>query len=293
MRRFCTTLCEVQSFKGVPVMVTGAGRGIGKRLAIGFAGQGARVALLARSKAELDLCHLEIEHSGGNALRLRTDVCDYEQVAAAVERTRVQFGAPVQILVCAAGVLGPIGPFAESSPKAWHELINTNLLGVMNACRAVLPQMVERRSGKIIVIAGVGGKLPSRPNMAVHSATKTSVVRFAESLSEELQDHNIQVNCLSPGETYTHMTDQVLAAGDKAGWREVESARQVRLTGGVTPDKQIDLALFLASPQSNHVTGRMIHVDDDWKRLKQQNIPSELYRLRRVVRNGDPRTQET
>jgi NAD(P)-dependent dehydrogenase (short-subunit alcohol dehydrogenase family) len=277
---------EVQSFKGVPVMVTGAGRGIGKRLAIGFAGQGARVALLARSKAELDLCHLEIEHAGGAALRLRTDVGDYEQVAAAVERTRVQFGSPVQVLVCAAAMLGPIGPFAESSPKVWHEILQTNLIGIMNACRAVLPQMIERRSGKIILVAGVGNKLASRPNLAAYSASKTAIVRFAESLSDELLDHNVQVNCLSPGETYTHMTDQILAAGEKAGWREIESARHVRLTGGVSPEKQIDLALFLASPQSNHVTGRMIHVDDEWKRLKQNTIPSELYRLRRIARNS-------
>lgn len=273
-------------------MVTGAGRGIGKRLAIGFAGQGARVALLARSKAELDLCHLEIEHGGGAALRLRTDVGDYEQVAAAVERTRVQFGSPVQILVCAAGILGPIGPFAESSAKSWTEVLHTNLAGVMNACRSVLPQMIERRSGKIIVIGGVGGKLASRPNLAVHSASKTGIVSFVESVSEELLDHNVQINCMAPGETYTHMTDQILAAGERAGWREIESARQVRLTGGVPPDKQINLALFLASPQSNHLTGRLFHVDDDWKRLKQSTVASELYRLRRVARSSahDPKT---
>lgn len=285
----------MQSFKGVPVLVTGAGRGIGKRLAIGFAGKGARVSLIARSKAELDLCHLEIEHAGGAALRTRTDVCDYEQVAAAVERTRVQFGGPVQVLVCAAAVLGPIGPFVESGPKAWQEMIQTNLIGVMNACRAVLPAMIERRSGKVIVVAGVGGKMPSRPNFAVHAATKTAVVRFAESLAEELLEHNVQVNCLAPGETYTHMTDQILAAGERAGWRELETAQQVRLTGGVTPDKQIDLALFLASPQSNHVTGRMIHVDDDWKKLRNQTIPAELYRIRRIVRNSalDPKSQES
>jgi len=277
---------EVQSFKGVSVLVTGAGRGIGKRLSIGFAGQGARVTLVARSKAELDLCHLEIEHAGGTALRMRTDVCDYEQMVAAVERSRVQFGGPVQVLVCAAAVLGPIGPFAESSPKDWQEMIDTNLVGVMNACRAVLPQMIEKRAGKFIVLAGVGGKMPSRPNFAIHSATKTAVVRFAESISEELLEHNIQVNCLAPGETYTHMTDQILAAGDRSGWRETETARQVRLTGGVTPEKQIDLALFLASPQASHITGRMIHVEDDWKKLKNGTIPSELYRIRRTVRNG-------
>jgi NAD(P)-dependent dehydrogenase (short-subunit alcohol dehydrogenase family) len=271
----------VHSFKGIPVLVTGAGRGIGKRLAIGFALKGARVGLLARSKAELDLCHLEIEHGGGAALRIRADVCDYEQVSAAMERMRVQFGSPVQVLVCSAAILGPIGPFVETSPKSWHEIVQTNLIGVMNACRAVLPQMIERRSGKIIVIAGVGGALPARPNFAVHSATKTALVRFVESLAEEIADFNVQVNCLSPGETYTHMTDQVLAAGDRAGWREIETARQVRMTGGVPAEKQIDLALFLASNQSNHVTGRMIHVGDDWKKLKEKSITPELYRLRR------------
>jgi 3-oxoacyl-[acyl-carrier protein] reductase len=248
-------------------LVTGAGRGIGKRLAIGFAGKGARVGLLARSKAELDLCHLEIEHGGGAALRMRADVCDYEQVSAALERMRVQFGNPVQVLVCAAATLGPIGPFADSSPKSWHEVVQTNLVGVLNTCRAVLPQMIERRNGKIIVIAGVGGILPARPNFAVHSATKTAVVRFVESLAEEVAEHNVQVNCLSPGE--------------RAGWREIDAARQVRMTGGVPAEKQIELALFLASNQSNHVTGRMIHVDDDWKKLKEKSITSELYRLRR------------
>ncbi len=253
---------------------------------MGFAGQGARVALLARSKAELDLCHLEIEHTGGAALRVRTDVSDYEQVSAAVERTRVQFGTPVQVLVCAAGVLGPIGPFVESTHKSWTEMIQTNFIGVMNACRAVLPQMIERRSGKIIIVSGVGGPLPSRPNFAVHSATKTAIVRFAESLAEEVEEHNVQVNCLSPGETYTHMTDQVLSAGDRAGWREVETARRVRLTGGMQAEKQIELALFLGSPQSNHVTGRMIHVEDDWKKLKNHSIAPEMYRLRRVSKNS-------
>jgi 3-oxoacyl-[acyl-carrier protein] reductase len=271
----------VQSFKAVPVLVTGAGRGIGKRLAIGFAGKGARVGLLARSKAELDLCHLEIEHAGGSALRIRTDVADYEQVAAAVERIRVQFGNPVQILVCAAAIQGPVGPFAETSPKAWTEIIHTNLVGVMNACRAVLPHMIQRRSGKIIVLTnGIGSQ--GRPNFAIYAATKTAIVSFVESAAEEVRDHNVQINCMSPGASYTHMTDQILAAGERAGWREIEEAQEVRLTGGVAPDKQIELALFLASEESNHVSGRLIHVRDDWKRLRDGSMNPELYTLRRV-----------
>jgi NAD(P)-dependent dehydrogenase (short-subunit alcohol dehydrogenase family) len=273
----------LQSVKGMSVLVTGAGRGIGKRLAIGFAARGARVGLLARSKAELDLCHLEIEHAGGNALRIRTDVSDYEQVAAALERMRVHFSGPVDTLICAAAILGPIGPFVESAPKMWQELISTNLIGVLHACRAVLPSMIERRSGKIVILAG-GGVTPSRPNFAVYTATKTALVRFAESLSEEVGDHNVQVNCISPGATYTHMTDQILAAGERAGWKEIEIARQVRLTGGVAPEKQLELAMFLASPQSNHITGRLIGVEDDWKKLRDKNVNSELFRLRRVQR---------
>jgi len=276
---------EVYSFKTVPVFVTGAGRGIGKRLAIGFATRGARVGLLARSKAELDLCHLEIEHAGGSALRLRADTADYEQVAAAVERMRVQFGAHPRVLICAAAILGPIGPFAESSPKSWQEVIQTNLTGVLNACRAVLPHMLEGRSGKIIVLAG-GGSTPARPCFALHEATKAALVQFVESLAEEVNDSNVQVNCLAPGSTYSHMTDQILAAGERAGWQEIEEAKQVRMTGGIAAEKQIELALFLASEQSNHISGRLIHVQDDWKKLKDKTIPPELYRLRRVQRGG-------
>lgn len=276
---------EVQSFKTVPVLVTGAGRGIGKRLAIGFAAQGARVGLMARSKAELDLCHLEIEHAGGSALRLRADVSDYEQVSTSVERMRVQFGAYPCVLICSAAILGPIGPFVESSPKSWQDVIQINITGVLNACRAVLPHMIARRSGKIILLTD-GGTMPARPNFAVYGASKTALVRFAESLAEEVSEHNVQINCLSPGSTYTHMTDQILAAGERAGWREIEDAEKVRITGGVAPEKQIELALFLASEQSNHISGRLIRVQDDWKKLRDKTVNPELYRLRRIQGRG-------
>jgi NAD(P)-dependent dehydrogenase (short-subunit alcohol dehydrogenase family) len=271
----------VESFKTIPVLVTGAGRGIGKRLSIGFATRGARVGLLARSKPELDLCHLEIEHAGGNALRIRADVADYEQVAASVERMRVQFGSAAQVLVCAAATLGHAGPFAETNPKHWNEIISTNLLGVMNVVRAVLPGMIQRRKGKIIVLTGGQGS-QARPNFALYGATKAAIVALVEALAEELRDHNVQINCMSPGASYTHMTDQVLAAGDRAGWREVEDAQHVRITGGVPAEKQIELALFLASEESNHITGRLIHVLDDWKRLRDAAVKPELYTLRRV-----------
>ena len=141
--------------------------------------------------------------------------------------------------------------------------------------------MVFRRSGKIIVLTG-GGATPARPNFAIYGATKTGLVRFVESLAEELADSNVQINGLSPGGTYTHMTDQVLSAGERAGWREIEQAKAVRVTGGMSPEKQIELAAFLASEQSNHISGRLINVEDDWKKLRDRNAGPELYRLRRV-----------
>ena len=271
----------MHNLKIVPVLVTGAGRGIGKRLAIGFATAGARVGLLARSKAELDLAHLEIEHAGGAALRIRADVTDSEQMSAAVDRMRVQYGG-VHVLVCAAAVLGPIGPLVENSPKAWIDAVQTNLIGVMYSCRAVLPHMIERRAGKIIVLA-CGGASNGRPNFSAYSASKAAIARLVESIAEEVRDHNVQINCMSPGGAYTHMTDEILRAGEaKAGWKEIETALEFQQTGGTPPDRQIQLALFLASEESNHISGKLIGVNDDWKKLKNGNVHPEIYTLRRV-----------
>jgi NAD(P)-dependent dehydrogenase (short-subunit alcohol dehydrogenase family) len=270
----------LRTLKDSGVLITGAGRGIGKRLALGFAHAGARIGLLSRSKAELDLAHLEIEHAGGIALRIRADVRDYEQMCAAAERMRAHFGG-VHVLIAAAAVQGPIGPLVDNAPKAWAETIETNLLGTMYACRAVLPQMIEHRSGKILVLSGEGAASP-RPNFSAYAASKAAVVRMVETLAEEVRDHNIQVNCIAPGGTYTHMTDQILHAGERAGWKAQQEALDVRVSGGMQPDKQIQLALFLASEQSNHVSGKLIHVLDDWKRLENTNIHPEIYTLRRV-----------
>ena len=269
------------SIKEKSVLITGAGRGIGKRLAMGFAQAGARVGLLARSQAELDLAKLEIEQAGGNALRIRADVRDLEQMRAAVERVRVVFGG-LDVLIGAAGVQGPIGPLLTTDPKAWSESIEINLMGTANACRAALPPMIEKRSGKIILLGG-GGSGYTRPNFTAYAAAKTAVVRLVECLADEVRDHNVQVNCMAPGASYSHMTDEVLHAGEeRAGRKEIEEAEKVRVTGGVAPEKQVLLALFLASDRSNHISGRLIHVNDDWKRFEQENIKPELYTLRRV-----------
>jgi NAD(P)-dependent dehydrogenase (short-subunit alcohol dehydrogenase family) len=272
----------LHTFKDKGVLITGGGRGIGKRLALGFAKAGARVGLLSRSQPELDATNLEIEHAGGAALRMRADVRDFEQLSAAVDRMRVVFGG-IHVLIAGAAVQGPIGPFVEGRPKQWAEVLESNVLGVMNACRAVLPQMIERRSGKIIVLSAPGAA-DARPNFSVFAASKAAVVRFVETLAEEVRDHNVQVNCVAPGGTYTSMTDEVIQAGMKAGAKDKEEAEQVRNTGGVAPEKQIQLVLFLASERSNHVSGKLISVNDDWKRLEHGSMNPAAYTLRRVMK---------
>jgi len=267
-------------FREKVVLVTGAGRGVGKRLAIGFAGLGARLGLLARSKSELQLTQLEIQHAGGDAVTLRADVGRYPQVSSAVERLRRRFGG-IDVLVCAAGIQGPIGQLSELDMKAWARVVETNLLGVCHACRAVLPGMVARRAGKIIVLGG-GGTMKARPGFSAYAATKTAVVRLVETIAEEVREDNVQVNVMGPGHTYTHMTDEVLRAGEAAGWKDAEDARKTQLTGGTPPSSQIEMALFLASERSNHISGKLIHIRDSWKRLEHADLHAEVFTLRRV-----------
>jgi len=270
----------VQDWKDRAVLITGAGRGIGKRLALGFAAVGAPVGLLGRTRAEIDLASLEIEHAGGSALRLYADVRDYSQVRVAVDRMTAAFGG-VHILIAGASIQGPIGPLVSADPGAWSDVITVNVVGVMHAFRAVLPAMLERRSGKIIALSG-GGVRDARPNFTAYAASKTAVARLVETLAEEVRDHNVQVNAMAPGGTYTHMTDEIIQAGLAAGEKEMEDATKIRASGGTPAEKQIQLALFLASERSNHISGKLIHVNDDWKRLEQSSLSPEIFTLRRI-----------
>jgi len=262
------------------VLVTGAGRGIGKRLAMGFASEGASLGLLARSKPELDLARLEIEHAGSRAVSLVADVRDYAAIESSAGRMLTEFGG-IDILVCAAAMQGPIGPLSETDPRTWADTVSTDLIGVMHCCRAVLSDMIARRRGKIIVVSG-GGAAYARPNFTAYAASKTAVARLVESLAEEVREHNIQVNCMAPGGTFTNMTDEILRAGERAGWKEQEDAEQIRRSGGVQPEKQIQLALFLASQRSNHISGKLIHVKDDWRKLEHKNLNPDMFTLRRI-----------
>ncbi len=242
-----------------------------------FAAQGAFVGLLARSPDEVGAAQLEIEHASGKARALAADVRDADQVRAAAEC----LPQPVSILVAAAAVQGPIGPFAISACERWQETFDINVIGVMNSIHAVLPGMLERRSGKIVVVTG-GGAAGPRPNFGPYAASKAAIVRLVECIAAEVDESNVQINSFAPGGSYTSMTDEILAAGDLAGHAEIADAQQVRSSGGIPADRQIAVALFLASNRSNHINGKMIHVNDDLRRLESESLKPDSYALRRL-----------
>lgn len=274
---------STHEFHNKSVLVTGGGRGIGKRLALGFAQLGARLALISRSKAELDLTHIEIEQGGGSALRIRGDVTDPEQMAVATDRVRVAYGNVPDVLICAAGVAGPLQSFLKAPLKQWTEALHVNLMGAINTCRAVLPGMVERRRGKIIVLV-CNADIAPKLHFSSYSTAKTATVRFVESIAAEIADRNVQINCLDPGYAYTSLTDEIIQAGDKLDPKVVADALETRTTGGTSPEEQMKVAEFLASEASNHITGRLIRVDDDWKKLKNVTLRKDAYTLRRMGR---------
>lgn len=274
-------MVEASEFLDRPVLVSGAGRGIGKRLALSFAEAGARVGLLARSRAELDLAQLEISHAGGSALGLLCDVRDYGQVEDAVARFRT-FAGPVRILICAHGAFGSIGPLAACDPAQWFDGVLTNLGGAMHLCRAVLPDMIASRAGKILILTGSGAANP-RPNFSAYSASQAALARLAETLAEEVRDSNIQVNCMNPGPTYTSLTDEILAAGERAGPAERDEALRLQSSGGTGPEPQVELARFLCSARSNHLSGLLLSVTDRWRKLEHSRSHGGMFTLRRIL----------
>jgi NAD(P)-dependent dehydrogenase (short-subunit alcohol dehydrogenase family) len=276
-----TDSAQNSEFRKKNILVVGAGRGIGKRIALGFARQGARVALVGRSKAEIDLAHIEIEQAGGNALRVRADVTDPEQLTLAVNRATVTFGGPIDVLVCAAGIPGPLQPFLQTPIKAWAETIQVNLLGVTHSCRAVLPSMTERRTGKIIALTCDSDSLP-KTNFSAYTTSKTAVVRFVEALAAEVAEHNVQINCFDPGSAYTNLTDEIIRAESRLDPPLVAAAKEVRRTGGISADLQLAMISFLASEQSNHITGKLIHVSDDRQKLRNATLRPDALTLRRL-----------
>lgn len=265
-------------------IITGGGRGIGKAIACLFAREGARVVIVSRTRSEVVETVARIAAAGGAALGMPGDVSSRAHVEKVVEETLAGYGA-IDILVNDAAVQGPIGPFIDSDWEDWVKNFEVNLFGTAMFCQAVLPVMAARGAGRIINLAG-GGATSPRPLFSAYGVSKTAVVRFTETLAEELRGLNIQVNAIAPGTVSTRMLDEVLSAGESAGAAELAEAKMRKERGGTPPEVPAGLALFLASEEADGITGKLISaVWDPWQDgefVERLRSDSDLAALRRV-----------
>ena len=279
----------VARLKDRVAIVTGAGRGIGKEIAMGLAREGARVVAAARTPAEIESTAGEIASRGGEAIAVPVDVSNAPQVNALARTALDRFGR-IDVLINNAGTFGPIGPLVSNDSEAWVNTIMVNLGGTFLCTRAVLPGMVERRRGKIINLSG-GGAASSRPNFTAYAASKAAIIRFTESVAKEVAEHNVQVNAMAPGPVFTRLTESILRAGEAAGTEALEEAYRQQRSGNPTLPDAVALAVFLASDESDGLSGRFISaVWDDWRAIPAQMdriTSSDLYTLRRVVPTGE------
>lgn len=269
--------------KGKVAVVTGGGRGIGRNIALAYAREGANVVVAARTREEIEATAREIAGMGMKSIAVKTDVTRYEDAERLIARTLERFRR-IDVLVNDAGVQGPIGPLAETAPEEWVYAVMVNLAGTFHCCRAAVPAMISRKQGKIINVSG-GGSVSPRPFFTSYSAGKAAVARFTESLAAELARYNIEVNTVAPGASPTRMLEEVVNHASGAGGDEVEQAEAVLHGGGVDMRRQAALAVFLASDESNGLTGRMIHTNDDWPSFPgriREIMASDEYTIRRI-----------
>jgi NAD(P)-dependent dehydrogenase (short-subunit alcohol dehydrogenase family) len=232
-------------FAGKTVLVTGAGRGVGRSIALRFAEEGAKVALVARTEKALGETAALLHLAGGRALALTADITATGAAEECVARAETELG-PLDVLVNNAAVF-LWRPFLEVSPEEWDRVIATNLTGAARFCRAVLPGMVSRRRGRIVNVASIHG-MRGDANVAAHSAAKFGLIGLTQSLAHEFREHNIAVNAVCPG-TVENRLDETGAAERAAPLAEKLWPRDVART-----------VMFLASDDAAAITGAALEV---------------------------------
>lgn len=274
---------------GLAALITGGGRGLGLEIARLFVAAGADVFLCGRDGVALERARDELSavaEAGQRVLAQAADVSRRESVDALVSEVLEAF-PDLQILVNNAGVYGPMGPIESIDWDDWVRALEINLFGSVLVCRALVPHFRTKGYGKIIQLSG-GGATNPLPNLSAYAASKAAVIRFAETLAEELRGTGVDVNAIAPGALNTRMLDDVITAGpERVGADFYRRAEAQRLSGGTPLSKGAGLALFLASPASDGLTGKLLSaVWDPWPEFEQHRGDldrTDIYTLRRIV----------
>ena len=277
--------------KDKTAVITGASQGLGKAIAEEFIKEGANVIICARNDKQLletmfDLNKL-IVRPKQKILAIQADVSDTRSLDRLYRITMGKF-RNIDILVNNAGIQGPTGLIEDINWKEWIESLNINLLGTVYMCQLFIPQFKKMGYGKIINISG-GGAANPRAYFTAYATAKAAVVRFTESIADELRDYNVCCNSVAPGALNTRLFDEVLSRGpEKVGEEYYKKALKQKESGGSSLENAAQLCVFLASKESDGITGKLISaVWDDWRNDIPEHIDeirnSDLYTLRRIT----------
>jgi len=272
---------------GIYCLITGATRGLGESLAHAFWDAGANLALVARRRDCLEQLVANLgNRSKQEVITLAADLADLDAADKIVSLVREKFPR-LSALVNNAAMQGPIGPLWENDWEEWLKTIRVDLLSPVALCRAVSPWMIEQGGGSIINLSG-GGATSPRANFSAYATAKTGLVRFSETIADELRPYNVRVNCIAPGAMNTAMLNQVLERGAAAtGQKEYAHAVKVRQRGGASMQRVAQLCLFLVSDAARGISGKLISaVWDPISSLPKhldELSSSDIYTLRRIV----------
>ena len=264
--------------KNKVAIITGGCRGIGKGVAEAFNKEGADVIIASENEERLIRTSKKLQ-----VAYLKTDVRKIEDVKRLLDYTLSTY-KKIDILVNAAGIQLPIGSLVNVGAEEWIKTVEVNLIGTMLCCKYVLPHMISNKKGKIINFGG-GGAITPRPNFSAYATSKAAIIRLTESLAEEVKDFHIDINTVHPGSVDTEMIDNVIVSGmDKVGKKEYENALKVKEGQSVSHEKVGEFIIFLASVNSDGITGRTLYNQwDEWRELRKENLKnSSLYTLRRI-----------
>ncbi|MBK3731611.1 NAD(P)-dependent dehydrogenase (short-subunit alcohol dehydrogenase family) [Azospirillum brasilense] len=249
---------------GKVALITGAGSGIGKASATLFAGAGASVGVLSRTEDEIRKTAEEITAAGGKAIPLVADVADSEAVKRAVDRLVQEYGR-LDIVFANAGINGVWAPIDELTPEEWDRTININLRGTYLTLHHAVPHLKKAGGGSVLVTASINGtRVFSNAGATAYSCTKAAQVAMVQMLALELAKHRIRVNAICPGMIDTAIQDNTQARNTAEAEEAAEYPDgEIPLTRG-KPGSSADvaeLALFLASDRSKHITGTPVWID--------------------------------